>query len=88
MPTMALKLQITKLRWLKLIGELDRRGGRVRESGAFLLAPPGSIRPSRFAYYDDLAPGCLSEGYVRFPGEGYVALTRICQTDVPPKTGV
>ncbi len=73
------KLQISRLRWLKLIRELDRRGDRVRESGAFLLASHGSVRSVRFAYYDDLAPSCLTEGYVRFPGEGYVALTRICQ---------
>jgi proteasome lid subunit RPN8/RPN11 len=76
---LAPKLHIPHLSWFKLIGELDRRGNRVRESGAFLLAPRGSIRLVRFAYYDDLAPGCLAGGYIRFPGEGYVALTRICQ---------
>jgi proteasome lid subunit RPN8/RPN11 len=75
---LALKLQIPRMRWLNLIGELDRRSERIRESGAFLLAPSGSIRSGRFAYYDDLAPGCLEKGYIRFPGEGYVALTRIC----------
>lgn len=78
---MAPKLQITRLQWFMLTGELRRRGNCVRESGAFVLAPRGSIRPVRFVYYDDLAPGCLAEGYIRFPGEGYVPLTRICQQD-------
>lgn len=73
------KLQIPRLRWFQLICELDRRGGQIRESGAFLLGGRNSIRADKFVYYDDLAPDCLKEGYIRFPGEGYVPLTRICQ---------
>lgn len=73
------ELLIGRAFWLRLMRGLRRRGGDVRESGAFLLAPFGSRRVSRAVYYDDLDRTCLDEGYIRFNGQGYMSLTKICQ---------
>ena len=50
--------------WEQLVGELGRRAGGVRESGAFLLAPidPGSRSVTSVVYYDDLDPDALDGG--------------------------
>lgn len=79
MITMAAKLEFGRYFWFRLIGELKRRGAGRRESGAFLLAVAGSRRITRAAYYDDLCPGCLDEGFIVFEDSGYVALTQLCQ---------
>ena len=65
--------------WANLIGELRTRGNALKESGAFLLARPGSRRVVRAAYYDDLDPRCLDSGYIQFDGAGYVPLSEICE---------
>jgi hypothetical protein len=50
--------------WDRMIGELERRAGGRRESGAFLLAPVASSATSVAAivYYDDLDPDALDGG--------------------------
>jgi len=79
MSTREFDLQIAALLWDSLLDELERRGNRERESGAFLLAQPNSRQVTKSLYYDDLCPGCLVEGYVRFDSSGYVRLSAICQ---------
>src|ERR1700752_1997236 len=62
------------------MGQLAERGHGQRESGAFLLGPidgDGST-VTAVAYYDDLAPDCLS-GDIRFPQEGFTELWRLCR---------
>lgn len=80
MNTLVSELAIDLAFWRLLTAELDRRGNGERESGAFLLAPLETRHVSRAVYYDDLCPGCLDEGFIRFDGAGYVGLSQICQT--------
>ena len=80
MNTPASELTIDLLFWRLLTAELDRRGNGERESGAFLLALPDTKHVCRAVYYDDLCPGCLDEGFIRFDSAGYVGLSQICQT--------
>ena len=81
MNTTADSLNLGRYFWFCLLGELKRRGAGRRESGAFLLAASGSRRIQRAAYYDDLCPGSLDEGYIVFANSGYVALTQLCQRE-------
>lgn len=78
---MAAKLNIKRYFWFRLVGTLRQRGAGRRESGAFLLAATGSRRIKCAAYYDDLCPGCLDEGFIVFKDSGYVALTQLCQRE-------
>lgn len=52
-----------------------------RESGAFLLGLQSADkrRIVRFAYYDDLDPHCLDDGYVNFDGRAYSKLWDLCR---------
>ena len=75
----ASELAIDLAFWGLLTSELDRRGNGERESGAFLLAPFDRRHVCQAAYYDDLCPGCLDEGFIRFDSAGYVGLSQICQ---------
>jgi len=76
------RLSITSRLWDELLDKLCERGGGMRESGAFLLGngtgPRRVVR--RIVFYDDLDPGCLSEGYIRFDGRHYGQLWEICAT--------
>ena len=72
-----------------LVEELKRRGGGVRESGAFMLAS-ASLDPlaagdawhsvTALAFYDDLDPACLTGG-ITFSANGYTALGVVCRRD-------
>jgi hypothetical protein len=57
-------------RWWRLISELRRRGGGVRESGAFLLGREGqrSRWVTSVCFYDDIDAHALTAGYVRLSG--------------------
>lgn len=74
-------LSINFLRWRSLMLELKRRGGGQRESGAFLLGTrsPSCLRVRGVAYYDDLDPHSLDEGYVHFKAVGFSALWAHCR---------
>jgi hypothetical protein len=67
--------------WHRGILELKYRGMGYRESGAFLLGlqSAGVRRIVRFAYYNDLDPHCLDDGYVNFDGRAYGKLWDICR---------
>lgn len=56
------RLSFDERTWRLLIEALEERGEGRRESGAFLLAEPGSRRIEEFALFDDLDPNCLTGG--------------------------
>ena len=75
------RLEIESKLWREGVGELRKRAGGVRESGAFLL---GRIRGKRgyieqFIFYDDLDPNCLRRGYIQFNGGKLGQLWQICR---------
>jgi hypothetical protein len=74
------KLRIRDSLWRQLLNGLRTRGGKVRESGAFLLGnDTGAERiVTGFVLYDDLDPNCLNEGYIRFEGRYYGRLWELC----------
>jgi hypothetical protein len=72
-----------------LVRELARRGGGVRESGAFLLSSnedakrdtdTGWVTVTGIVLYDDLDPHCLTGG-ITFGADGYGVLAEICRKD-------
>jgi hypothetical protein len=71
--------------WQAMVGELRRRGGGRRESGAFLLGECAvrrgveRRRVRTVAYYDDLDPHCLDSGIVVFDGAGFGPLWKLCR---------
>lgn len=86
-PTLPLKsppsnpLFCSLLFWFRTLGELRRRCGGRRESGAFLLGSTQSNmqRIKLAVYYDDLDPHVLDTGIIRFDGHCYGALWRLCE---------
>ncbi len=68
----------------ELMRELAKRGGGVRESGAFLLGSrlPDDAGPPfdvvSIAYYDDLDPSSLTGG-ITFRAAGYSQLSALCR---------
>lgn len=67
--------------WRRLLAMLYVRGRQGRcESGAFLLGTrrEGRARIVDFVLYDDLDPGCLDSGIIRFDGRYYDALWELC----------
>jgi len=67
--------------WWRLLRDLRRRGGGVRESGAFLLGRRTSGRAKVLAYalYDDLEPTALDTGIVILRSGGFKALWKRCR---------
>jgi proteasome lid subunit RPN8/RPN11 len=74
-------LEIPVLLWVRLVRQLHRRGGRRRESGAFLLGRRNKDhdRVKAFACYDDLDPHALDTGVVTFDPSGFAALWALCR---------
>ena len=64
------------------MSELDRRGERRRELGAFLLADAfGDTRiVTRIVYFDDLDPACL-KGHIHMVGTAFSKLWDICEAE-------
>ena len=73
------RLSISLWRWQSLIRDLRRRGARQHESGAFLLAAPGSSRVTAHVCYDDLDSQALESGIIVFRGAGYTRLWQLCE---------
>lgn len=74
-------LHIDAALWDELLEKLHKRGGGVRESGAFLLGRGDAAArvASRIVLYDDLDPNCLNDGYVHFDGRYYGRLWELCE---------
>lgn len=66
--------------WRSGLRELKARGRGITESGAFLLGTLHGRRRviHRFAYYDDLEPGCLDSGIVRLTASAFGSLWDCC----------
>lgn len=75
-------LRLDRDTWHGLVRELDRRGRRRRESGAFLLAAAsGDPRVvTRIVYFDDLDPACL-KGHIHIVGTAFSKLWDTCEAE-------
>ena len=67
--------------WASMIFDLRRRGGGVRESGAFLLGRDDGdpARVSNYICYDDVDPDAYQQGAIAFHADGCAALWRHCR---------
>ena len=78
------ELSCSWLVWRRLCRQLRERGrNRTRESGAFLLGHREGKRARilDFSLYDDLDPGCLDTGIVRFDGRHLGKLWALCKEE-------
>jgi len=68
-------------RWTGILAELDRRGERQHEAGAFLLgARTGDLREVRdVVYYDELDPRAYSTGVCILHAPAFAALWSMCR---------
>ncbi len=67
--------------WASMIFDLRRRGGGLRESGAFLLGRDDGdpARVSNYICYDDVDPDAYQQGVIAFHADGCAALWRHCR---------
>ena len=67
--------------WRFVIGELDRRGARRHEAGAFLLGyVKNGIREVQSAvFYDELDPSAYDSGVCILHGDAFAKLWAICR---------
>lgn len=67
--------------WASVIFDLRRRGGGVRESGAFLLGrnDHNPARVSTYICYDDADPEAYQHGAIVFHANGCAALWQHCR---------
>jgi proteasome lid subunit RPN8/RPN11 len=73
-------VRFSRPQWAALLAELERRGQRRRESGAFLLTPrkgDGKTVTS-IVYFDDLDPDCLV-GHIHLRASAFGKLWSICE---------
>lgn len=68
-------------RWVGLLAELDRRGERRHEAGAFLLGSrDGDLREVQdVVFYDDLDTGAYSSGVCILHAPSFAALWSTCR---------
>lgn len=69
------------IRWVDLLAELDRRGQRRHEAGAFLLGTRvGDLREVQdVVFYDDLDPEAYSAGVCILHAPAFAALWSLCR---------
>lgn len=74
-------IQIPRLLWMGLVGDLRGRGRDRRESGAFLMGKKESSSRVVVSYlcYDDLDASALMHGIVEFHRAGFSKLWDICR---------
>ena len=67
--------------WRAIVAELDRRGGRRHEAGAFLLGTEdgGRLRVTEAIYYDQLDPGTYATGVCVLHGAAFAKLWALCR---------
>lgn len=73
-------LELPEPVWAGLIDDLRRRGGGIRESGAFLLGElnGGTRRVQTWIPYDELDASALAQGYVRLSTATFTKLWAKC----------
>jgi len=80
---LAPKHRISCLRttWTSLLKELDRRGERAHEAGAFLLGTRVNARAEvkGVLFYDDLDPAAYDTGVCVLDGEAFGRLWTLCR---------
>lgn len=69
--------------WRKIISELDRRGERLHEAGAFLLGVEanGYSEVKSAIYYDDLDANAYSTGVCVLHGDSFSVLWSRCRAE-------
>jgi proteasome lid subunit RPN8/RPN11 len=74
-------IKIPVWRWAMIIFDLRRRGGGVRESGAFLLGNEDRdpARVTSYICYDEVDPDAYQSGAIAFHASGCAALWRHCK---------
>lgn len=74
-------IRIKRDRWVALLAELDRRGERRHEAGAFLLGTrEGDLREVHdVVFYDDLDPAAYSSGVCILHAPAFAALWAMCR---------
>lgn len=74
-------LRIPVLLWFRMVIDLRRRGGGMRESGAFLLGTRSQRDAvvKHYICYDDLDPHALDSGIVMIRREGFSNLWAECK---------
>jgi proteasome lid subunit RPN8/RPN11 len=73
-------LSIPDRLWRDLLHGLRERGGRRRESGAFLLGPKGEPRlVSSIVFYDEVDSAAFDTGIIVIDGGRMAELWRICR---------
>jgi hypothetical protein len=68
--------------WRKIVHELDRRGGRRHEAGAFLVGstlPDGRRAITGAIYYDELDPTAYASGVCVLHGDAFAKLWAMCR---------
>lgn len=68
-------------RWRWVVGELERRGRREHEAGAFLLGTErdGCLEVADVVFYDDLDPEAYSTGVCVLHGDAFAKLWGLCR---------
>lgn len=77
------RIEVEASLWGHLHEELARRGGQLRESGAFLLGSRKGRSKCRIlepVFYDDLDPGSCRYGHIQLAGSRYGHLWEVCRT--------
>jgi len=74
-------IRLAPARWLDLLAELDRRGGRRHEAGAFLLGTrAGELREVQdVVFYNELDPEAYSTGVCILHAPAFAALWATCR---------
>jgi proteasome lid subunit RPN8/RPN11 len=75
------KLRCSRALWLSTLRELDRRGARRHEAGAFLLGREidGRRVVVDTVYYDELDPHAYDSGVCILEGESFAKLWALCR---------
>lgn len=69
--------------WKAIVAELDRRGERRHEAGAFLLGKEhdGRREVERALFYDDLDPAAYASGVCVLHGDAFAKLWAVCREE-------
>jgi proteasome lid subunit RPN8/RPN11 len=75
------KLSCPKRLWRQIVAELDRRGRRRHEAGAFLLGIErnGRKEVESVVFYDDLDPNAYASGVCILHGDAFAKLWSHCR---------